>query len=554
MPTERLLFIIPPYFNVDDYVGASRGNTLPPFTIPYGILSMDSYLKVHCRTDVEVRILDLNLPLREAIDAGDASDIMATFETLITETVRSFAPTVTGISALFNITFRYLREMAATVRRAAPDTLIVAGGGLPSAGFMQVLDQCPEIDAVCKGEGELPLTALLEADDKATELESHASWITRTGLSRGKLPGHTFVEDLDTIPMLDYSVVNLDLYNNRSIDKRFAGEPKREMAIHTSRGCPFLCVFCSNPSLHGRKVRAMSVERVAEEVARMKTEHGLTVLLIEDDHFLFDRERAKAVMRALAPLNIRIEFPNGIAVYNIDDELARLLGEAGASTVALAVESGSDHVLNKIIRKPLKVAVVKEKVQLLRKHGVQSHVFIVIGLPGEMDEHREQTRQLLLDVGFDWAHIFCAQPIFGSRLHEICVDKGYIDQSEFLDQVSSKPLIRAPGVDPEQIGRTAYLLNLEVNFVHNYNLREGNLDSAIRYFRNVIDKYPDHALGHHAMGRALAKAGDVDGARASMARYESLIQEDPWWYEHAQHFGLLETDAPSAPGTKHLAA
>lgn len=551
MRTERMLFIIPPYFNVDDYVGASHGNILPPFTIPYGILSMDAYLKAHCRQKVGIRILDLNLPLRQAIADGDASGILETFDVLVTETITAFAPSVVGISALFNITFRYMRDMAAIVRRAAPDALIIAGGGLPSAGFMQVLDQCPDIDAICKGEGELPLTALLEADDKLTLLKTHASWITRAGLAQGKLPGHTFVEDLDEIPMLDYAMVNLDNYNNRSIDKRFADQPKREMAIHTSRGCPFLCVFCSNPSLHGRKVRAMSVERVATEVARMKEEHGLTVLLIEDDHFLFDRERAKNVLRALAPLDIRIEFPNGIAVYNIDDELARLLGEAGASTVALAVESGSDHVLNKIIRKPLKTNMVKEKVQLLRKHGVQSHVFIVLGLPGEMDEHREQTRRLLLDVGFDWAHIFCAQPIFGSRLHELCVDKGYIDQGEFLEQVSSKPVIHAPGVDPERIGRTAYLLNLEVNFIHNFNLREGDLDAALRYFRNVVDKYPNHALGHHALGRALFKAGDEAGAQEAMARFEHIVAEDDWWREHARHFGLL--DGSGAPA-QHLAA
>ncbi|MCB1960193.1 MAG: B12-binding domain-containing radical SAM protein [Rhodocyclaceae bacterium] len=554
MHTERLLFIIPPYFNVDDYMGAAPGASLPAFTIPYGLLSMDAYLKAHCQNALDVRILDLNLPLRQAIDSGNADGVLETFDTLVTDTVADFAPTIVGISALFNITFRYLRDMASIVRRAAPTALIVAGGGLPSAGFMHVLDQCPDIDAVCRGEGELPMAALIDADDKTALLDQHASWITRNGLARGKQPAHTFIEELDAIPMLDYDMVRLDDYNNRSIDKRFAGQPKREMAIHTSRGCPFLCVFCSNPSLHGRQVRAMSVERVAREVARMKDEYGLTVLMIEDDHFLFDRDRAKAVLRALAPLKIRIEFPNGIAVYNIDDELASLLGAAGASTVALAVESGSDHVLNKIIKKPLKVGMVKEKVQLLRKYGVQSHVFIVLGLPGEMDEHREQTRQLLLDAGFDWAHIFCAQPIFGSRLHEICVDKGYIDQGEFLQQITAKPIIRAPGVDPEHIGRFAYALNLEVNFVHNFNLREGNLDAARRYFLNVVEKYPDHALGHHALARALDKAGDATGAREAMGRFEYIVGEDPWWYDHARHFGLLDAPGATASTAHHLAA
>jgi len=38
----------------------------------------------------------------------------------------------------------------------------------------------------------------------------------------------------------------------------------------------------------------MSIERVVSDVRRMKEEYGMTVLLLEDDHFFNDKERAKA--------------------------------------------------------------------------------------------------------------------------------------------------------------------------------------------------------------------------------------------------------------------
>ena len=49
---KKLLFIIPPYFNADDYLNKSRAAVLPAFTMPYGILSMESYLSARCRSTI----------------------------------------------------------------------------------------------------------------------------------------------------------------------------------------------------------------------------------------------------------------------------------------------------------------------------------------------------------------------------------------------------------------------------------------------------------------------------------------------------------------------
>jgi radical SAM superfamily enzyme YgiQ (UPF0313 family) len=288
----------------------------------------------------------------------------------------------------------------------------------------------------------------------------------------------------------------------------------------------------------------MSIDRVVSEVRRMKDDYGLTVLLIEDDHFFFDRNRAKEVLRRLGELGVRIEFPNGVAVYAIDDETAALLHGAGVSTVALAVESGSDHVLNNIIRKPLKKKLIRPAVEALRKNGVQAHVFVVIGLPGEMPEHRQETLDMLVENGFDWAHIYCAVPIFGSRLYELCVENGYITSTSALDLVNNRSVITAPGVDPEEIAATAYDMNLTVNFVHNHNLAIGNYDTAIRYFQNVCDKYLDHAFAHYYLARAYALSGrDAALSAHHQEQFDSIVARDSWWRAHCEKHGLLTSGA-----------
>lgn len=539
MDSERILFLIPPYFNLDDFGCDSHTTSIPPFTIPYGVLSLVSFLKATCNRKIESQVLDLNVHLKTIALQKNVKVCERIFKDLLACQLKEFRPTLVGISALFNVSFRYIEELAKVVKDVLPEALVVAGGGLPSAAYREVLEFSPSLDAVCKGEGELPLAELVDAEDRWNLLENHPSWITQNGIVIGKSPQHRFVEHLDDIPMFDYGLINLDDYNSRSIDKRYSGFPKREMSIHTSRGCPFSCIFCSNPFLHGNKVRAMSIERVLDEVRVMKEQHGLTILLIEDDHFFFDVRRAKEILKRLAELQIRIEFPNGIAVYAIDDEVARLLKAAGVSTVALAVESGSDHVLRKIIGKPLKISMVKEKVGMLRQYGVQSHVFIVIGLPGEQDEHRQETVDLLLDVGFDWAHIFCAVPIFGSRLYDICKEKGYIKEGSFLDHVTSKSVITAPGVDPAQIEKYAYDMNLKVNFVENFNLKTGNFSTAAKYFTNVITKYPMHAFGHYFLAQALRGMDECNQAMEEHALFEQIVMNDPWWRAHAERYNLI---------------
>jgi radical SAM superfamily enzyme YgiQ (UPF0313 family) len=535
---KKVLFIIPPYFNADDYLNKRRAAVLPAFTIPYGILSLESYLSANCKSPVDLRMLDLNITLQQLVEDNFAGDYMGVFRLEIETRLREFNPRFVGVSALFNSSNRYIQDIVKSCKDHDPAIVTLAGGGLPSAAYKLMLEGCPALDAICKGEGELPLRDLLDADDPLQVIRTHRSWIGRAELALNKMPEHTFIENLDDIPPLNYKGIDFDFYNNRSIDKQYAGRPKREMAIHTSRGCPFLCVFCSNPSLHGRKVRTMSIERVVSDVRRMKEEFGMTVLLLEDDHFFNDKDRAKQILRELAPLGIRVEFPNGVAVYAIDEDVAELFSKAGVSAVALAVESGSDHVLNNIIRKPLKKRLIRPAVEALRKFNIRSHVFIVIGLPGEQDEHRAETLQMLLDSGFDWVHVYLAMPIFGSRLYDICVENGYIENAQSQDFVATKSVIRAPGVDPVKLEAYAYEMQIRVNFVENHNMKIGRYDVPMDYLKNVVTKYPDHAFGHYFLSKCYRETGKESLAEEHLGRFLDICERDAWWGSMAEKYGV----------------
>jgi anaerobic magnesium-protoporphyrin IX monomethyl ester cyclase len=537
---KRILFVIPPYFDVNDYLHQSTSTALPAFTIPYGVLAIDAFIK--SKSNVETALVDLNIEALKILRREHeyhASD----FDDLVNREVRNFNPDIVAISALFNTSYNYVEAIAATVKAQSDSILTVIGGGLPTNLYKQILEEIPFIDAACYGEGEMPMADLVNSLDYEKLFGEHPSWADKKAIESGKVLVNSFVQDLDEIPAFDFSLVNLDDYNARSLDKRYSDqESKREMSIHTSRGCPFKCVFCANGKLHGMKLRFMSVDKVINDVKMMKDKFGLTVLMIEDDNFLYDKKRAKTILRKLGELNLRIEFPNGLAVYAIDEEIGQLLKSAGTTTIPLAVESGSDYVLQKVINKPLKSSMIKDRVKILRKNGIQVHAFIVIGLPGEAHEHRLETMNLLNDVGFDWVHVFIAIPIVGSRLYDICVDNHYLVNNDLKNHIISKANIKAPGIDPVEIEEFAYYMNLSVNFVNNFNMSQERYEKAAKYFINVVQKYPEHAFAHYFLSKAYGQMDyDPELVSSHMSAFSRSVENNQTWKKYANLFNLTSS-------------
>jgi anaerobic magnesium-protoporphyrin IX monomethyl ester cyclase len=537
-PEMNILFIIPPYFHIQEYASGSHTSQRPVFTIPYGILSLAAYVKAHSRHDIQLQIIDLNLEAYKFVNS--AKDIEKELTTLIKDRMLNFAPDIVGISALFNTCYNQLELISTAVKAVNNDVLLVVGGGLATNLYHEILSNFKFIDACCYGEGEIPFCELVDAENAGEYMNSSVSWITRESLQSLRKPGHVLVQNLDNIPCLDYGLINLNDYQGRSLDKSSLANTLREISIHTSRGCPFNCVFCANASVHGKKVRYMSVDKVMEEIQTMIHHYNVKILLIEDDHFLDDANRAKDILTRIALLNLKVEFPNGMAVYAVDDEIGKLLKDAGVDMITLAVESGSDHVLKKIIHKPHRVNMIQPAVEILRKNGISIDAFIIIGLPGELEVHREETMQMIMNVGFDWVKFSLALPVVGSRLYDICKKNGYLVNNDFSRHVTTKANIQTPDIDPEYIEDRVYLMNLEANFVHNYNLTAGNFHKASLYFKHIVERYPNHAFAHFYLAKAyegMDEKSEIIENHKNL--YRIIINKDSTWKRYAMHFGLI---------------
>ena len=83
-------------------------------------------------------------------------------------------------------------------------------------------------------------------------------------------PSRAPIMDLDSLPFLAYHLLPLGKYKLHPPH----GREYPFMAMLTSRGCPYNCIFCSK-SVFGSTYRGQSPERIVDEIVYLKERFGI---------------------------------------------------------------------------------------------------------------------------------------------------------------------------------------------------------------------------------------------------------------------------------------
>jgi anaerobic magnesium-protoporphyrin IX monomethyl ester cyclase len=535
--SKNILLIVLPYMVAPTKAVISKG-VRSYLAFPYGLLTVASYVKAQAATAPDLCILDLNLYALDEIPR-------------VLDQHLASKPEIVGLSFTFDVSYKHMNAITKQIKENDSETTIVVGGPAATVSYSEILEEQEYIDAVCYSEGELALCQLADSEDIGKALEL-APWVTRDSLKAGKSPTTQYVDSLDDVIAIDYSLVNIAAYSMKEAFSPYSSykevESIKQFFLVTSRGCPFKCVFCAEPAFHGSAMRYASIDSIIDHVEFLVDEYGMNVLTFYDDQLLLNQERAKELFRRLARFNLRIEMPNGVTVVYIDSEMARLMKEAGVDTIYLAIESGSDYVLREIIKKPLIVSKIRPTIEALQQNDIFVQAFFIIGFPGEREEDRQESLKIIKTLGLDWSLFNFATPLRGSELHRICRENGWIDEENLGigDVDMTEYVIRAPGIDPDHITRQIYKMNLEVNFVENHRMKIGDYETAAQCFQEVVDRHPDHPFAHYYLAQAhkmMEKHPRV--VDESSRRFDELVSKDPDWMAQVEMFGLNYPQANS---------
>jgi radical SAM superfamily enzyme YgiQ (UPF0313 family) len=543
MKNTSILFVIPPDLPFSDLVRSGTCGNLSVLQTspPLGVLSIAAYVREH--SDVDITIIDLNILVVESPDLS-----FEQWERRVSESLCEAAGEgefdIVGVSALYNTSYGHLMQITEMVKSLWPDVLVVSGGALVSNLYAEIFKVTDHIDAVAIAEAEKPFLGLVLADDRRAYLETASGWMTAASAANGKEPVADFVTDLDEIPFLAFDLICLDDYQ-KVTNWHGTLEPGEKVAsMFITRGCPYKCSYCANPSMHGRKLRYASPDRVIEDIRRFRDEYGVNILLIEDDNLVSDRAYTITVLKAISELEMKFDFSNGLAVNHLDEEIADMILAAGVDRVTVAVESGSERVLRELMHKSWSdLGLARKVVRMLQDRGFHVTGTFIIGMPGETVEDIAMTVDFIKEVGFNWSKIFIATPVVGSEMYEDCVQKGYLTTDNIEEYHFAKCIIRTPSFEPHELDRLKYLINLEVNFVENYDLRLNRPQRAATSFEDVLRRVDNHAFAYFFLGRCHEKMGNRGDAEYCYGRYqETLNSGDKQWLNYAQHFGLPMND------------
>ncbi len=558
---EQILFLVPPNITYDDFdsppanVGTVRlGKSERGFgsvitDIPLGIISLSAYLKKHIA--LESMAIDFNVQLLR--EQGFAfTDFRSYFrEHLRAEKYEAFRPTIVAISAQFTPAYHSVIDIAEVCRQCFPEAMILAGGNLVTAMYREFLTDTDCIDAICFGEGELPLVELLLAEDRRALIARHTSWISR---QKARIPGntfqHAFIDNLDEIPFLDYDILDLDGYRlNPTLSRYSVGaEATDTLALMTSRGCPFKCTFCASYQAHGRKMRYYSEARVAEDIDLLISRYGVKSFIIQDDHFMGGRERPYNIVAAIKARGGQIFFQNALALYALDRRFLQLLKDTGIDELVLPVESGSGRVLKEVMHKPLKLEIVTRVIADCREIGIFTDCNIIVGMPGETQADINESREFLKGTYGDWFRVFVATPIPGSEMYEQAKANGYFVNSP-ENANYKRAVIATRDWTADYIQHISYAMNIELNFVHNSNMRLGNNRKALDCFEKVLRVKPDHAIGWFYAGLCRERLGESEEAARYLKQAREFAEADLFWAPYIDMFGIPVFGNESPPAT-----
>jgi radical SAM superfamily enzyme YgiQ (UPF0313 family) len=241
------------------------------------------------------------------------------------------------------------------------------GGILGHQGFAKQLLNENLIDFYIKSEGENSIVELLKGNFEYPGINSD-----------------TFqqIDNLDSLPIPDYSDYNLDMY----VDS---------LPITGSRGCVRSCSFCDIHDHWSYKLR--KGEAVANEIIELYKKYNIKNFMFTDSLVNGSLKEFKIFCKLLADFNrqndVKLTYSGQYIVRSpsqLDDEYWKNLAMSGAQSLAIGVETGSDRV-RQHMNKKFTNRDLDYTMEMLDRYNITCTFLMIFGYPTETEEDYQAT-------------------------------------------------------------------------------------------------------------------------------------------------------------------
>lgn len=337
---------------------------------------------------------------------------------------------------------------------------LIVGGPDPSGHPEDYLDRS---DAVVAQEGELSVFLAIHH-------------VLHDGVA--KVFSQPNIMNLDALPWPLRTVEGFSVHN---YTQEFHG--RNITTTMFSRGCFAACTFCNSKSIWGRQVRWRSPRNAADEVLWLREQYGYDRFLPEDDTFNTDNAWVAEFCRLIKDEGFLWRVLT--RAIQLTPEICRTMHDAGCRQVSIGLESGSEKIL-KSIMKGENVAQQMRGIKTSKAAGLNTAVFVIVGLPGETPETIEETKRFLAEARPDRFDLTLLRPF---------PDMDIVKQQDKLDIefLPHEPeMTWYKGGLPKALARTAAMSaeDLERAYTDLYEYcKDLGMEHSVGHYVDV-DKYP----------------------------------------------------------------
>jgi len=372
--------------------------------VPQGLLSLAAYL---ARQGHDVCVCDCLGPEAPLDLQKQAQAILA------------YRPQIVGFSATTS-SFPDAADLAQIIKNNSPEIKTLCGGVHVSALEKILLQDYPSFDFLAAGEGEETIAELAAGRDPAAikGLIWRSKEETITNAPRPKIP------DLDILPFPAYD--KLKGFPHDYHLPLFSYIQTPGATVITSRGCMYQCSYCDR-SVFKKGFRYNSATYIYEHMKYLREKFGVRHINIYDDLFTANRERIVELSEKLSRYPLGINFNCAVRVGYTDDDLLKMLKDAGCLMVSLGIESADPEMLKRH-KSGVSLDEVRDTVQRIQKTGLRAKGLFMMGLPGETEESIRRTSDFIISLGLDDMNMAKFTPFPGAPLWKTIKDEGTFNE------------------------------------------------------------------------------------------------------------------------------
>ena len=334
----------------------------------------------------------------------------------------------------------WVLKISAELKKQSSVPIIIGG---PHATFFPDVIEDPNIDFICRGEGEYGLLELLDAMENNPDSIKNIRniWSKDSSGMVYRTDARPFVENLDKLPFPDFGIYTKYKYMfSYNIDM---------FPVLTGRGCPHNCSYCFNKSYKdlysnkGNYLRKRSSENVINELLHARKTYGIhKINFVDDSFFLFPKWLKE--FSVLYKEKVNLPFIVNVETTHVNEYLVRIIKDMGCICVRMGVETGNGHLRQSVLNKKVNNRQIIDAAGYIKKHGIKLATYNILGIPGETIENALETYSLNKAISSDFVWCSLLQPYPGTAINEYAKEKGLIEDENHgttLDEsyfVSSK--------------------------------------------------------------------------------------------------------------------